>query len=49
LLNAQIKEGFDPNAYNLMERADYDFQRPTTLGKVVETKPHGLIKTQKRI
>ena len=43
------KEGFDPNAYKLMEKAGYDFQNPATLGKVVEVKPHGLNKTQKKI
>ena len=26
LQNAQTKEGFDPNAYKLMEKASYDFQ-----------------------
>ena len=39
------KEGFDPNAYKLMEKAGYDFQNPATLGKVVEVKPHGLNET----
>ena len=32
-----------------MEKADYDFQNPTNLGKVVEAKPHGLNKTQRKI
>ena len=32
-----------------MERAGYDFKNPTTLGKVVEVKPHSLHETQKRI
>ena len=36
------KDGFDPNAYKLMERAGYNFQSPATLGKVIEVKPHGL-------
>jgi len=45
LPNAWTKEGFDPNAYKLMEKADYDFKNPTTLGKVVEAKPHGLNET----
>jgi len=35
LLGVQTKEGFNPNAYRLMERAGYDFQNPATLGKVV--------------
>jgi len=32
-----------------MEKADYDFQNPTTLGKVVEARPHGLNETQRKI
>ena len=43
------KEGFDPNAYKLMEKAGYDFHNPATLGKVVEVKPHGLNEIQKKI
>jgi len=39
------KEWFDPNAYKLMENADYDFQNPATLGKVVKLKPHRLNET----
>ena len=31
--NAQTKEGFDSNAYKLMEKADYDFNNPVVLGK----------------
>jgi len=31
-----------------MERAGYDFKNPTTVGKVVEVKPHDLNETQKR-
>ena len=49
LPSVRTKEGFDPNAYKLMEKAGYDFQNPTTLGKVVEVKPHGLNETQKKI
>jgi len=32
-----------------MERADFDFQNPTALGKVIESKPHSLNKTQQMI
>jgi len=32
-----------------MEKAGYDFQNPTTLGKVVEAKRHGLNETQRKI
>ena len=49
LPNARTKEGFDPNAYKLMKKASYDFQNPTTLGKVVEAKPDGLNETQRKI
>ena len=49
LSDARTKEGFDPNAYKLMEKAGYDFQNPTTLGKVVEAKPQGLNETQRKI
>jgi len=47
--SAQTKEGFDPNACKLMERAGYDFQNPAALGKIVEAKPHGLTETQRKI
>jgi len=49
LPHERTKEGFDQNAYKLMERARYDFQSPTTLGKIIEVKPHGFTKTQKMI
>ena len=49
LPSVRTKEGFDPNAYKLMEKAGYDFQNPATLGKVVEVKSHGLNETQKKI
>ena len=49
LPHTRTKEGFDPNAYKLMERAGYDFQNPATLGKVIEVKAHGLNETQKVI
>jgi len=49
LPNAGTEEGFDKNAYKLMEKAGYDFQNLPTLGKVVEAKPHGLNETQRKI
>ena len=49
LPSVRTKEGFDPNAYKLMEKASYDFQNPAILGKVVEVKPHGLTETQRKI
>jgi len=42
-------EGFDPNAYKLMEKVGYDFQNPATLERVVEVKPHGFNETHKKI
>jgi len=45
LPNARTKKGFHPNVYKLMEKAGYDFQNPTTLGNVVEAKPHSLNET----
>ena len=49
LLNTRTKEEFHTNAYKLMEKAGYDFQNPTTLGKVVEAKAHGLNETHRKI
>ena len=49
LSSARTREGFDPNAYKLMQRAGYEFQNPAALGKVVEAKPHGLTETQRKI
>ena len=49
LPHTHTKDGFDPNAYKLMERAGYNFQNPATLGKVIEVKPYGLNNTQKMI
>jgi len=49
LPNAWAQEGFDPNAYKPMEKTGCDFQNPTTLGKVVEAKPHGCNETQGKI
>jgi len=48
LPNARTKERFDPNAYKLMEKAGYDSQNPTILGKVVVAKPHGLMKLREK-
>ena len=45
----QTKEGFDPNAYKLVEGVNYDFQNPTTLGKVIKAMPRALNETQQTI
>ena len=44
-----MKEGFNLNAYKLMEKAGYDFNNPVALGKLVEVETCGLNKTQKKI
>ena len=49
LPHTRTKQGFDPNAYKLVERVGYYLQNPTILGKVIEVKPHGLNETQKMI
>ena len=48
-ISAWTKEGFDLNAYKLMERGGYNFQNLAPLGKVAKDKPHGLTKTQRKI
>ena len=47
--NARTKEGFGPNAYKVIEKADYDLNYPTVLGKVVEVESYDLNKMQKKI
>jgi len=49
LPNAQTKQGFDPNAYNLMEKAGYDFNNSVVLRKVVEVETYNLNKVKKKI
>jgi len=39
----------NPSTYKLMEKAGYDFENPTTLGKVVEANSHGLNVIQRKI
>jgi len=41
--------GFDPNAYKFMKKSDYDFNKPTSLGHVIEAKSYGLNGTQQII
>jgi len=45
----RIEDGFDPNAYKLLKKSSYDFNRPVPLRCVIETKPYGINETQKRI
>ena len=44
-----ISDGFDPNAYKLMEKSRYDFKKPPFLGRVMEAKPYGPNDTRKMI
>ncbi|KAI5349399.1 hypothetical protein L3X38_002286 [Prunus dulcis] len=49
----RTKEGFDPNAYKLMSKADYDFGLSSSLGElnpdVTGERTHGLSETQKKL
>ena len=43
------EDGFDPNAYKLLKKSGYDFNRSVPLGCVIEAKPYGINETQKKI
>ena len=49
LPKVRTEDGFDPNAYKLLKKSDYDFNRPVPLGCVIEAKPYGINETQKKI
>ena len=49
LPKVRTHDGFDPNAYRLMKNSSYDFNKPVSLGHVIEAKPHGINETQKKI
>jgi len=49
LPKVRTEDGFDPNAYKLLKKSDYDFNRPVPLGCVIGAKPYGINETQKRI
>jgi len=49
LPKVSTEDGFDPNAYKLLRKSGYDFNRPVPLGCVIEAKPYGIYETQKRI
>jgi len=42
-------DGFDPNAYKLTKKSDYDLRQPPPLGNVIAVRPYGLNDTQKVI
>ena len=39
LSRVHISDGFDPNAYELMKKYHYDFNKPPPLGNVIEARP----------
>jgi len=41
ILKARASDGFDPNAYKLIKRFDYDFSKPPLLRSVIEARPYG--------
>jgi len=43
------EDGFDPNAYKLLKKSGYAFNRRVPLGCVIKAKPYGINETQKRI
>ena len=45
----RTNDGFDPDAYKLMKKYGYDFNKPVSLGYVIKAKPYGINKTQKKI
>ena len=49
LPKVRTNDGFDPNAYKLMKKYGYDFDKPISLGHVIEAKPYGINETQKKI
>jgi len=49
LQKVHTDDGFDPNEYKLMKKSGYDFNKPVSLGHVIEAKPYGFNKRQKKI
>jgi len=42
-------DGFDLNAYKLVEKFGYDFSKSPSLGYVIEAKPYGVNDLEKMI
>ena len=42
-------DGFDPDAYKLIEESEYDFNKLPSLGHVIDAKALGLNEAQKRV
>ena len=49
LPKVRTDDRFDPNAYKLMKKSAYDFDKPVSLGHVIEAKPYDINETQKKI
>ena len=44
---ARTSDGFDPDAYKLMEELGYHFSKPPSLRYIIDAKPYGLNDKQK--
>jgi len=42
-------DGFNSDAYKLMEESGYDFSKPPSLGHIIDAKPYGLNDKQKMV
>ena len=49
LPKVRTEDGFDPNAYKLLKKSGYDFNKPVPLGRLIKARPYGINKTQKMI
>ena len=49
LSKVHTDDGFDPNVYKLIKKYDYDFNKPVSLGYVIEANPYDINETQKKI
>jgi len=49
LPKVHTSDGFDSNAYKLMNKFGYEFSKPPPLGNVIEARPYELNSTQKMI
>ena len=45
----RTSDGFDLNAYKLIEKSSYNFSKPPSVGHVIEAKPYGLNDKQEMI
>ena len=45
LPKVRTDDGFDANAYKLMKKSGYNFDKPVSLGHVIEAKPYDINET----